>query len=149
MYSLSSENYCIYYSATANIIPHYHPNQDHIYQWEAEHNINATALPRGHVRAHTRNINYMYGHTISALLRACDMWERLTVGQPPSCWSSRNPILQSALSFFSQYSEESRTLLLHKTWHKHILLSDWGTTFQACYRVYNHFYLHLFKKYHE
>lgn len=90
---------------------------------------------------------------VSALLRACDMWERLTVGQPPSCWSSRNPILQSALSFFSQYSDESRTLLLHKTWHKHILLSDWGTTLQNVklwtYSQGLHAFLHtLFLKRH-
>lgn len=151
MYSLSSENYCIYYSATANIIPHYHPNQDHIYQCEAEHNINATALPRGHMCAHTQATLNAYMEIcvsmISALLKVCDMWERLTVGQPPSCWSSRNPILQSALSFFSQYSDESRTLLLHKTWQKHILLSDWGTAFKKflTYRVYKYFYLHIFK----
>lgn len=59
MYSPSSENYCIYYSATATIIPHYHPNQEHIYQREAEHNINATGLPH----SNTHNVNHMYGHT--------------------------------------------------------------------------------------
>lgn len=40
----------------------------------------------------------------------------LTMVQPPSVSSSSRPSLHRAFSFLSQYSDESSTLLLHRTW---------------------------------
>lgn len=40
----------------------------------------------------------------------------LTMVQPPSMSSSSRPSLHRAFSFLSQYSDESSTLLLHRTW---------------------------------